>query len=148
VGDVLEVPQLGLRTGNHQQVVVASAVALRFRITGIERLDAVDEIPITPELRAERSDRHGPHAAVVPGHFQVGRAVQLPFNRHFGRARSGEPERHRPVRMNLRRPRDRGPECRCSRFGVAGDPGLEGAGCCADAEDMASTTSAETQMRE
>ena len=56
VRHVLEVPPLGFRARDHQQVVVAGAVALRLAVVGIERLDAVDHEPVAPQLRRQRSD--------------------------------------------------------------------------------------------
>lgn len=61
VRHVLEVPQLRF-LANHQQVVVAVAVALRLAVARIERLHAIGEEPVAPQLRRHRTDRHRPDA--------------------------------------------------------------------------------------
>ena len=100
---ILEVPPLGLRPGDHQEVVVARSIALGFGVVRIERFDAIDDEPVPPQLWSERTDRRRPHAGVILGHLDVGAVVPAAIHSDFARLGSQKSKRHRAVGLDFRR---------------------------------------------
>ena len=105
VRDVLEIPAVGFFTGNHQEVVDAGAIALRLAVTGVESLHAVDEIPVAPQLRAERANGDRPDSGIVFGHLDIARSLPASVQGDLVRLGSRQAERHAAIRKNFGRDR-------------------------------------------
>ena len=99
----LERPRVRRRPGNHEEIVVALAVALVLAVARVHHLDAVHVERVAPQLLAERAHGDRPDALVVLGHRDVGALLPVAVQHHGARLGRQQPERDLLVGEDLRR---------------------------------------------